>query len=119
MNSMFTKNTRPGTFRKKSCVVATEVALALLAAPLAFAQQGAQKVEKIEVTGTRIQAPNLEGTSPVSVISAEDIKIEGVRNVENLLNNLPQVFADQGGNISNGATGTATVNLRNLGADRT
>lgn len=119
MNSMFTKNTRQGTFRKKSCVVATEVALALLAAPLAFAQQGAQKVEKIEVTGTRIQAPNLEGTSPVSVISAEDIKIEGVRNVENLLNNLPQVFADQGGNISNGASGTATVNLRNLGADRT
>ncbi len=36
-----------------------------------------------------------------------------------MLNNLPQVFADQGGSVSNGSTGTATVNLRNLGAERT
>ena len=115
MSSKIQKRT---LFRKKSCVIATEVALMMLAAPLAFAQSP-QRVEKIEVTGTRIQAPNLEGSSPVAVISADDIKIEGVRNVENLLNNLPQVFADQGGNISNGASGTATVNLRNLGADRT
>ena len=48
-----------------------------------------------------------------------DIKLEGVTNVENLLNNLPQVFADFGSNISNGATGTASVNLRNLGSQRT
>ncbi|HVR92640.1 MAG TPA: TonB-dependent receptor, partial [Casimicrobiaceae bacterium] len=52
-------------------------------------------------------------------VTATDIRIEGVNNVENLLNNLPQVFADQGGNISNGSSGTATVNLRNLGATRT
>ena len=52
-------------------------------------------------------------------MSAKEIKIDGVRSVENLLNNLPQVFADQGGTISNGASGTATVNLRNFGADRT
>lgn len=83
---------------------------------LAMAQQ---KVERIEVTGTRIPPPNLESSSPVSVVSAQDIKFDGVRSVENLLNNLPQVFADQGGNVSNGATGTATVNLRNLGAERT
>ena len=36
------------------------------------------------------------------------IRVEGVRDVESLLNNLPQVFADQGGQVSNGATGTAT-----------
>jgi outer membrane receptor protein involved in Fe transport len=42
-----------------------------------------------------------------------------LRSVENLLNNLPQVFAAQGATISNGATGTATVNLRGLGAVRT
>ena len=35
-------------------------------------------------------------------ISAEDIKLEGIRSTEQLLNNLPQVFADQGGSISNG-----------------
>jgi outer membrane receptor protein involved in Fe transport len=108
------------SFRRKTCVIATEIAISLMAAPLAFAQSApAEKVEKLEITGTRVPSPNIESVSPIAVISADDIKIEGVRNVENLLNNLPQVFADQGGNVSNGASGTATVNLRNLGADRT
>jgi outer membrane receptor protein involved in Fe transport len=112
-------NKRPTpVFRKKGSVVATQFALMLMAAPLAFAQQ-TQKVEKVEVTGSRIQAPELEGASPVAVIRAEDIKLEGVRNVENLLNNMPQVISEYGSSDSNGATGTATVNLRNLGSDRT
>ena len=57
-----------------------------------------------QVTGSRIPSPNLTSTSPVTQVTATDIRIEGVNNVENLLNNLPQVFADQGGNISNGST---------------
>ncbi|MBI3714542.1 MAG: TonB-dependent receptor [Betaproteobacteria bacterium] len=78
-----------------------------------------EKVEKVEVTGTRIPPPNLEGASPVTVVDAAAIKVDGLRSVENLLNNLPQVFADQGANVSNGASGTANVNLRGLGAQRT
>ena len=120
------KNKQPAkAFARKPCVIATGLALSLMAAQSVYAQQtaaptdAAQKAEKIEVTGTRIPPPNLEGASPVTVIDAQSIKVDGVRSVENLLNNLPQVVADQGGNISNGATGTATVNLRNLGADRT
>lgn len=98
--------------------------IATLAATSVNAQQTPaspppEKLEKIEVTGSRIPAAVVEGTSPVTVIDAQTIKTDGVRSVENLLNNLPQVFADQGGNVSNGATGTATVNLRNLGATRT
>ncbi len=87
-----------------------------------FAQQApaaAQKVDRIEVTGTRIPSANLESSSPITTIDAAAIKVDGLRSVENLLNNLPQVFAAQGSNISNGATGTATVNLRGLGASRT
>ena len=115
------KNKRPVTaFAKKSCVTATQVALAMMAAPLVYAQQAeVQKGERIEITGTRIPSPNLESTSPVAVIGAEDIKFEGVRNVENLLNNMPQVFAAQGSSISNGSSGTATVNLRGIGDVRT
>jgi iron complex outermembrane receptor protein len=78
-----------------------------------------ESMQRVEVTGSRIATANLDSASPVTVVSAKDIKLEGVRSVENLLNNLPQVFADQGGSISNGSTGTATVNLRNFGADRT
>ncbi len=86
----------------------------------ASAQQAAdQPMQKVEVTGSRIPTLNTEGASPVTVLSAKDIKIDGVRNVEDMLNNLPQVFAAQGAAISNGASGTATVSLRGLGSDRT
>jgi outer membrane receptor protein involved in Fe transport len=110
---------RQPLFTRKSGVVATEFALAMMAAPLAFAQASPPAV-KIEVTGSRIPLQqNVESTSPIAIITAEDVKIEGVRNTENLLTNMPQVFSDQGSTVSNAATGTATVSLRNLGADRT
>lgn len=80
---------------------------------------GAQEIQKVEVTGSRIPSINVEGPSPITSLSAKDIKVDGVTRVEDLLNNLPQVFANQGANISNGATGTANVSLRGLGADRT
>ncbi len=47
------------------------------------------------------------------------VVVEGVTRTEDLINNLPQAFGDFGGNVSNGATGAATVNLRNLGSQRT
>lgn len=115
------KNKQPAIvmFAKKRSVIATGFALSLLAAPSIYAQQPGSAVQRVEVTGTRIPPPNLEGASPITSVDARSIQVEGVRSVENLLNNLPQVFADQGGNIANGASGTATVNLRNFGADRT
>jgi outer membrane receptor protein involved in Fe transport len=86
----------------------------------ANAQQAPEPaMQKIEVTGSRIPTLNTEGTSPMVVLGSKDIKIDGVRNVESLLNNLPQVFASQSGNVVNGASGTATVNLRGLGDNRT
>ncbi|HYC35900.1 MAG TPA: TonB-dependent receptor [Usitatibacter sp.] len=107
-------------FARKSCVAATQVALAMMAVHAQAQQPAAKPGERIEVTGSRIPLQqNVESTSPISVISADDIKIEGVRNTENLLYNMPQVFADQGSTVANGASGTATVDLRNLGADRT
>ena len=79
----------------------------------------AQTSERVEITGSRIKSFEVESASPVVSVGAETIKVEGVRSVEQLLNNLPQVFADQGGQVSNGASGTATVNLRNFGSTRT
>ena len=73
----------------------------------------------IVVTGSRIPQPNLTGISPVTVINSQEVGLQGTTRVEDLLNSLPQSFASQGGNIANGATGTATVNLRNLGSSRT
>jgi outer membrane receptor protein involved in Fe transport len=75
--------------------------------------------EAIVVTGSRIPQPNLTAVSPVTVINSQEVKLQGTTRTEDLLNSLPQAFASQGGNLANGATGTATVNLRGLGSART
>ncbi|MBL8556728.1 MAG: TonB-dependent receptor [Phenylobacterium sp.] len=76
-------------------------------------------VAEVVVTGTRIPTPNLTSVSPVTAIGAAEIKAAGITRVEDIINTLPQAFASQGSNVSNGSNGTATVNLRGLGASRT
>jgi iron complex outermembrane receptor protein len=78
-----------------------------------------QEEQAIVVTGSRIPRRNLIETSPVTMIDSQEVKFEGTTNVEELLNQLPQVAPTQGAFISNGATGTATVDLRSLGPPRT
>ena len=90
---------------------------ALAAAAPAFAQDA--PVQEVVVTGSRIPQPNLTAISPITAVSAAEVKLEGTTRVEDLLNNLPQVFASQGSTVSNGSNGTATVDLRGLGDNRT
>jgi iron complex outermembrane receptor protein len=94
---------------------------AVLAATQASAADAAagSEVSEIVVTGTRIPSPNLTSVAPVTSVTGADIKAQGVSRVEDLVNSLPQAFAAQGSNVSNGSNGTATVNLRGLGANRT
>lgn len=73
----------------------------------------------IIVTGSRIAQPNLTSASPVSVVTAEDVKLQGATRLEDVLNQLPQVSPQQASGVSNGSDGTATINLRNLGDRRT
>ena len=74
--------------------------------------------QAIIVTGSRLAEPNLESGGPVAVVSSQEIRLSGVSRTEDAINALPQAFAAQGANVSNGATGTATVNLRGLGEAR-
>ena len=76
-------------------------------------------VEEIVITGSRIVVPNLQSISPVSTISSADIEQTGKTRVEDILNSMPQIFAAQGAQVSNGSNGIATVNLRGLGSQRT
>ena len=57
------------------------------------------------VTGSRIPSANLESTSPITTITAQDIKLFAPLSAENLLNIMPQVIADQGQMVSNGVNG--------------
>jgi len=75
--------------------------------------------QDIVITGTRIPQPNLTSASPVTVLSSQEVKLSGTTRTEDLINSLPQAFAAQGSAISNGSTGTASVNLRGLGSART
>ena len=76
--------------------------------------------DTIVVTGTRLNVnPNLEGAAPILSVSQADLKAQGTVRVEDLVNQLPQVFAGQAGEVSNGASGTATLNLRGVGSVRT
>ncbi|MEP6968397.1 MAG: TonB-dependent receptor plug domain-containing protein, partial [Pseudomonadota bacterium] len=107
----------------------TGVAIAAASAGGAYAQVApapagapadrATAVTEFVVTGSRIPQPNLTSTSPITVVGQSEVKLQGSVRAEDLLNNLPQVFAGQGSQISNGSSGTATVDLRGLGPSRT
>ena len=76
------------------------------------------RLEELVVTGTRIRKPGLVSSSPLVQVEAEEVALQGTVRVEDMLRTLPQVFSNQNTGQSNGATGTATVNLRNLGTQR-
>ena len=91
-------------------------ALTAAGATPALAQEN---LGEIVVTGSRIRSANLESTTPVTQVTAADVVTQGVTRIEDLVNQLPQAFAAQNVTVSNGSTGTATLNLRGLGSPRT
>ena len=104
-----------------SIAVAAAVAAAIWS-PTAVAQQtgqAADPVEQIVVTGSRIPRPDIVSNSPVNVLDSSDFELSGSVEVERLLDTLPQVVGTFGASSNNPGTGTATVNLRGLGAERT
>ncbi|GHF22666.1 TonB-dependent receptor [Kordiimonas sediminis] len=75
--------------------------------------------EEVVVTGSRIIRKDLDSASPVTVIGSEEISLSGDTRIEDLVQSLPQAFAAQNSTVANGSSGTATVDLRNLGSERT
>ena len=102
-----------------SLVASFGVANAQTVAANTAAPAADSSLEEVVVTGSRIAVPNQTSISPVTFVSAVEIQRTGVTRVEDLLNQLPQVFADQNASASNGSDGTADINLRGLGAKRT
>ena len=94
-------------------------ALAFAAPAMAQDAGASQDLDDVIVTGSRIPQTNLVTTSPVTQVTGEDIDVAGVTRVEDLISQLPQAFAAQNSTVANGASGTATVSLRNLGSSRT
>jgi outer membrane receptor protein involved in Fe transport len=94
-------------------------AAASYAVAAAAAPADASAVQEVVVTGSRIKQPNLTSVSPLTTVSSQDVKLSGQTDILQLLNQLPSAFANQTGQVSNGSTGTAEADLRNLGPSRT
>jgi iron complex outermembrane recepter protein len=95
---------------------------ATLAMP-AMAQQSAQKIEKIEVTGSNIKRIEGESALPVTVISREEIQRSGATTAAELID---KISANSGGGFNtaqsvgdSGTPGLAAASLRGLGATNT
>lgn len=78
------------------------------------------EVERIEVTGSRINRTDMETASPVTVISADTIAKSGYTSVQEILATQPTAAGmSLGASSNNGSGGSATVNLRGMGVQRT
>jgi len=80
--------------------------------------------EAIVVTGSRIARSGYDAPTPVNVVSEIELKAEPQANIGDYVSTLPAVqgsasSSTNSGSLSNGQAGIATVNLRNLGANRT
>ena len=102
------------------------LAVASAAAVPALAQEAATEPATVVVTGSRIPAPNLESTSPVQVVTAQEILQGGRMDISDVINQLPLNFnnglgQDLGNNTSGLTTagGVSTADLRGLGPNRT
>ena len=86
------------------------------------ANEEANTVEEIVVTGSRIQKTNLVAPNPVSIVSNEDVSLSGDINVVDIIDDIPALIGSNGAidnTASFGTFGAATANLRNMGTERT
>ena len=92
----------------------------LVGASLAFSSTlTSAQVQTLEVTGSRIRTVSAESSSPVTVMTAEDIAASGVTNLQDLLLQMPEMgtpsISRTNSNFSTSSAGVATIDLRNLG----
>lgn len=95
-------------------------AFAVTAAPSAMAQDGAEELEEIITTGSRIKRADLDSASPVTVIDREAILAQGVTDVGNLIQRMPSMSGTPiGTTTNNGGNGSVQIDLRGMGVNRT
>lgn len=84
-------------------------------------QEKAVKLQKVEVTGSRIRRSELESSSPVFVLDRRAIEQTGASTIGDLLQEMPTIAgAATNPQVNNGGgDGGSTVSLRGLGSART
>jgi iron complex outermembrane recepter protein len=90
--------------------------------PSVEASADADSSESIVVTGTRLKRAELDAPIPVQVLTSEQIKASGATNVADAVNQIPSLGVPFGRftrTAGGDELGTTTLNLRNLGSNRT
>ncbi|QSX39963.1 TonB-dependent receptor [Shewanella cyperi] len=102
---------------------ACALAVAFAMPSMVFAADDGAKVERIEVTGSRIKRTDIEGPSPIQSIDKDDIANMGFDNLQQLLERMPAngsgAFSTRGNSQDSTANGAASISLRGLGPDAT
>ena len=93
-------------------------AILVLATSSALAQE-AQKLERIQITGSSIKRVESETALPVTVISRDAIEKSGAVNVEDILRRLSVNSAQLSDSTQGAGYATSNANLRGLGANST
>jgi iron complex outermembrane recepter protein len=107
------------------CIAAIEMPAMAQQAP-AIAAAPEVTLQEVIVTGSRIPVPaNISATSPISVVTSQDIALSGHTDTTDIISMLPQNVIGTGvdfGNTSSPLTATggiATADLRGMGPQRT
>ena len=107
---------------------AVKLALAVNAGLIGFVSRtGRSRAGRKELTNSkRLRSPvrvlskkDFTSNAPVATVGFEQIELTGTVNTESLLNTLPQAVPGLDRTSNNPGNGTATVNLRGLGSNRT
>ncbi len=103
--------------------LALSISAAILATQSMHAFAAEEEIERIEITGSHVKRTNMEGPSPVTSLSQEDISKTGVTDLISLFTKLPisgqGTFSTQANSSDDTANGGSSVSLRGLGADST
>ena len=84
------------------------------------------QLEEVIVTGSRIPVPaNISATSPTTIVSSQEILLQGHTDITDVINQLPQNVIGSNADFGNQSSpltstgGFSTVDLRALGPQRT
>ncbi len=109
---------------RRASIAAAVLTATSLSSGVAVGQEAGAALEEIVITGTRIANPNAVSSSPILAVSAENIRLQGIVDAGDLVDQLPQnittvIDLSNTNNPLSGPGGVTTMNLRGLGPQRT
>lgn len=94
-------------------------ATAALTAPAVFAASDDESVERIQVTGSRIKRTDIEGSTPINVLTAKDIEDSGLSTISEFLRNSVSVGGFNESSTLSQAAGASSIGLKGFGSSYT